>query len=143
MGGLPMRAFRAPVTISSEAQEFINTTSVESPTPITLDNIQEIRTSVSKDFLPSVRNVQARYRPDVVESSFADVPVQIVRAGDSVVNNDSVILYFFGGGFVTGDPTTDQLITAPLAHMTGATVYAPHYRLAPEHPYPAALDDGF
>jgi acetyl esterase/lipase len=51
------------------------------------------------------------------------------------------ILYLHGGGFVSCSPATHRPITAALARLTPAQVFAPEYRLAPEHPYPAALDD--
>lgn len=53
------------------------------------------------------------------------------------------ILFSFGGGFVQGSPLVDLPLIAPLAALTGAAVIAPAYRLAPEHPAPAALDDAF
>ncbi|MEI4196886.1 alpha/beta hydrolase [Roseovarius sp. E0-M6] len=53
------------------------------------------------------------------------------------------ILYGFGGGFVQGSPVEDLPIAAPLCAATGARVIIPDYRLAPEHPWPAAVDDGF
>jgi monoterpene epsilon-lactone hydrolase len=53
------------------------------------------------------------------------------------------ILYGFGGGFVQGSPMEDLSIIAPLCLMSGARVVIPDYRLAPEHPWPAAIDDGF
>ena len=53
------------------------------------------------------------------------------------------ILYAFGGGMVEGSPEEDLPIIAPLSALTGARVIVPDYRLAPEHPWPAALDDGF
>jgi acetyl esterase/lipase len=51
------------------------------------------------------------------------------------------ILYLHGGGYCIGSPATHRVITGHLAKATGATVYAPDYRLAPEHPHPAALED--
>ena len=53
----------------------------------------------------------------------------------------SDILYLFGGGFITGGPVEDLMISGKLASMTGRRVISPAYRLAPEHPFPAALDD--
>lgn len=53
------------------------------------------------------------------------------------------ILFGFGGGFVQGGPVEDLPIAAPLCAATGARVIIPDYRLAPEHPWPAAVDDGF
>jgi acetyl esterase/lipase len=52
-----------------------------------------------------------------------------------------VVLYLHGGGYCVGAPATHRAITGHLARLTGARVHAPDYRLAPEHPFPAALDD--
>jgi epsilon-lactone hydrolase len=51
------------------------------------------------------------------------------------------ILYFFGGGFVLGTPATRRKTAGHLALAAKARVLVPNYRLAPEHPFPAALDD--
>lgn len=51
------------------------------------------------------------------------------------------VLYLHGGAYIIGSPQTHQGLTGHLAKCSGATVYALDYRLAPEHPYPAALDD--
>jgi acetyl esterase len=51
------------------------------------------------------------------------------------------ILYLHGGGLVAGDLDTHAVIAQSLAHFAGCRVLALDYRLAPEHPFPAALDD--
>lgn len=51
------------------------------------------------------------------------------------------VLCLHGGGYVTGSPRTHRALAAHLAAATRAPVYVLDYRLAPEHPYPAALDD--
>ncbi|MEU7141988.1 alpha/beta hydrolase [Nocardia sp. NPDC046473] len=60
-------------------------------------------------------------------------PVRAARAG--------TILYFHGGGFVYGSPETAMPLTANLVTRTGFRAYSVDYRLAPEHPFPAAIDD--
>jgi acetyl esterase/lipase len=52
-----------------------------------------------------------------------------------------VILYMHGGGYVAGSPATHRPITAALARLTGRRVFSLDYRLAPEHRFPAALED--
>lgn len=52
-----------------------------------------------------------------------------------------VILYFHGGGYVLGSPRTHSKMLARLSHLSGQEICAPAYRLAPEHPFPAAFED--
>ena len=52
-----------------------------------------------------------------------------------------VVAYFHGGGWVQGDLETHHGLCARLAQRAGALVVAFDYRLAPEHPFPAAVDD--
>lgn len=51
------------------------------------------------------------------------------------------ILYLHGGGYVFGGLYTHQALVDEIAHTGNCSVYMPDYRLAPEHPFPAALDD--
>jgi epsilon-lactone hydrolase len=51
-----------------------------------------------------------------------------------------VMLYLHGGGYVVCSPRTHRPITAYFAHA-GFRVFCPDYRMAPEHPFPAAVDD--
>jgi cation diffusion facilitator CzcD-associated flavoprotein CzcO/acetyl esterase/lipase len=59
------------------------------------------------------------------------------RTGDA----GTAILYLHGGAFCLGSPASHRSITTRLALASGATVHVPDYRLAPEHPHPAALED--
>jgi acetyl esterase/lipase len=51
------------------------------------------------------------------------------------------LLWIHGGGYVTGHPAQNDALCAATAQELGILVVAPAYRLAPEHRYPAALDD--
>jgi acetyl esterase len=51
------------------------------------------------------------------------------------------VLYLHGGGWVVGSPEMSDPLCRRLVNLTGAVVVSLDYRLAPEHPYPAALDD--
>jgi epsilon-lactone hydrolase len=52
-----------------------------------------------------------------------------------------VVLYFHGGVYVLGDAAQDAALAAQIGRRTQAKVISVDYRLAPEHPYPAAVDD--
>lgn len=54
-----------------------------------------------------------------------------------------IVVYFHGGGFVVGDLDTHDNIARALAHASDCIVLSIDYRLAPEHPYPAATDDAW
>jgi acetyl esterase len=53
------------------------------------------------------------------------------------------IINFHGGGWVQGNPEQSQWLASRVAARTGAIVISPSYRLAPEHPFPAAIDDAW
>ncbi|MDU0204873.1 alpha/beta hydrolase [Paenibacillus sp. MAH-36] len=52
-----------------------------------------------------------------------------------------IILYFHGGSYIMGSPYTAMSVTANLVNKTRIRSVSLDYRLAPEHPFPAALDD--
>ena len=53
----------------------------------------------------------------------------------------ALLVYLHGGGFVVGSPASHRQTAARLARAAGARALLVDYRLAPEHPYPAALED--
>jgi monoterpene epsilon-lactone hydrolase len=64
-----------------------------------------------------------------------------VWPNDGVQTDGMVILYLHGGAYYMGSPATHRAVTTELANAARARVFALDYRLAPEHPFPAALDD--
>jgi acetyl esterase/lipase len=76
---------------------------------------------------------------DVRSGRLGRRPVEILTpaSGDA----GTTVLYLHGGGFSTGSPATHRALATHLAAASGATVHVLDYRLAPEHPFPAALED--
>ncbi|MFP4501962.1 MAG: alpha/beta hydrolase [Candidatus Hydrogenedentota bacterium] len=71
--------------------------------------------------------------------SVGAIPAAWITAGDAA--NKYTILYLHGGGYVIGSARTHAPLAARLSEVTGARCLVPDYRLAPEHPFPAAVDD--
>ncbi len=69
------------------------------------------------------------------------VLVTITRPTDPGGTGRPAVLYIHGGGMVVGTPQAEAIGIGRLARALDAVVVAPDYRLAPEHPFPAALDD--
>jgi len=69
------------------------------------------------------------------------LPVERITPKGSQGTPRHAILYLHGGAFVAGSPRTHRSVTRRLCALTGAQVLVPHYRLAPEHPFPAQLED--
>jgi phosphinothricin tripeptide acetyl hydrolase len=79
----------------------------------------------------------------------ADVKVETVTVGGvraerltpRTARDGAGILYMHGGGYCIGSPRSHRHLAAAIATAAETTVVLPDYRLAPEHPFPAALDD--
>ncbi|MFI6597524.1 alpha/beta hydrolase [Nonomuraea sp. NPDC050536] len=80
--------------------------------------------------------------PFVRDETAEGVPIRIYRAdrGDGAL---PVIVYFHGGGWVFGSVKRNDAQARDLAIRAGAVVVSVDYRLAPEHPFPAAADDAW
>ena len=70
------------------------------------------------------------------------IPLRLYRplgSKDTVVL--PVLVYYHGGGWVIGDLDTHDTLCREIANASGCAVVAVDYRMAPEHPFPAAVDD--
>ncbi|TKK75853.1 alpha/beta hydrolase [Herbidospora galbida] len=75
---------------------------------------------------------------EITDTEIAGVPVRIFRPAPGDL---PVVVYVHGGGFVFGSADVDDPMCRDLAVRAGALVVSIDYRLAPEHPFPAAVDD--
>lgn len=74
-----------------------------------------------------------------VSSGDHSVPVRIFTPNEDTLR--PVLLFFHGGGWVTGDIDSYDGVCADMAALTGCVVVSVDYQLAPEHPFPAGLED--
>ena len=79
-----------------------------------------------------------------VKTSFLQLPLPEQTLGARMYHGSRhrpLIIYFHGGGWTIGDLDTHHPFCLRLAHQTHCTVMSIDYRLAPEHPFPAAHED--
>jgi acetyl esterase len=106
--------------------------------------IEQVREAFTKLWTPAitggqadVRNVEDRALPTKVGCVNTRIYLPDER------ENLSMIMYFHGGGYVKGGVQDADPFCRRLANRTGRIVASVGYRLAPEHPFPAALDDAY
>jgi monoterpene epsilon-lactone hydrolase len=129
------RVIRIPPDMSPEAKKMLARPISDALRPQTLaerrqhtDTWQAHAGEVARKIFPA----------NVADGTMAGVPVRVVTpvAG---AKPDSVLLNIHGGGFNSDSGSLTESI--PIANLTGIKVVAVLYRLAPEHPFPAGLDD--
>jgi len=82
----------------------------------------------------------ARFGVEVAKGRVAGIPVKLVRKrGVDSAADGRLLINFHGGGFVLDSGSLTESI--PIAGLTGIPVTTVMYRMAPEHPFPAAVDD--
>ncbi len=75
----------------------------------------------------------------VTSTMLNGIHTEVVEVGGA--RADRTVVHFHGGGYCVGSARTELTWAAHLSATTGCRVMLPEYRLAPEHPHPAALDD--
>ena len=76
---------------------------------------------------------------DVHETEADGVPVRVYEPDDA----PATVVFFHGGGFVVGSLETHDPLCRLLTDRSGLRVVSVDYRLAPEHPFPAAVEDAY
>jgi acetyl esterase len=78
---------------------------------------------------------------DVPAGTLPAIPLRIYTP--RTAGQRSIVVYYHGGGYVLGDIAAYDNVCRQLCEDSGAVVVSVGYRLAPEHPYPAAVDDAW
>jgi len=131
------RIVPVPTTISPEAQKSLARVVSDAAKPTTLE---QRRTGTDKWQLGAGEDSKKLYPVRVAEDKIAGIPVRVVTPLTiAPEKRDRVLINLHGGGFNSDSGSLTESI--PIANLTGTKVIAVLYRLAPEHPFPAALDD--
>lgn len=136
---LNMQNWPLPDTVSPEGKA-ATAAAASQAMPDPLPPVADIRKLIDAMQAAMGTELQKRYDVRIEASTIAGVPVRIVYPkGVSALGDGPVLLNLHGGGFAIDSGSLTE--TIPIAARTGLPVVAVLYRLAPEHPYPAALDD--
>jgi epsilon-lactone hydrolase len=129
------RVIPIPPDLSPEAKKFLARQVSDAPNPQTL---AQRRSGTDAWQARAGAFSRTLYPVNVADDTIAGVPVRIVTplAG---MDPDRVLLNIHGGGFNSDSGSLTESI--PIANLTRMKVVAVLYRLAPEHPFPAGLDD--
>jgi acetyl esterase len=111
--------------------------------PVNHQTVSEARTTAEStaDELFGVKDTVGAIREATIPGPRGHIPVRIYTptTGDS----GAALVYFHGGGWVFGSVNTHDGVCRALARRAGLTVVSVNYRLAPEHRFPAALEDAW
>jgi len=110
--------------------------------PTDLTNMTQLRIARALVVWPSrvVAGVEVSARTASAGPSSRDVVVVTYSRSDRV-GPSGAVLWIHGGGLVMGDPKQSHALCSQMADELGIVVVSVDYRLAPEHPFPAGLDD--
>jgi acetyl esterase len=91
--------------------------------------------------LPTDERVTVSNRPVPASEDQPEIPVRTYAPADNGARPRPGVVFFHGGAFVMGDMYTEEQRCLRYAADADCVVVSVEYRLAPEHPYPAAIDD--
>lgn len=103
--------------------------------------VDEARRARDRIALEAERPPVARVEERSISRPGGRLPVRVYRG--TAEGPLPVLVYLHGGGWVVGSLETHDVLCRWLANATPCTVVSVGYRLAPEHPYPAALEDAY
>jgi epsilon-lactone hydrolase len=131
------RVVPVPTTISPEAQKMLARVELDAAVPQTLE---ERRSGTDKWQAGAGEQFKKLYPVNVASDTIAGVPVRVITPVTiAAEKRDRVLMNLHGGGFNSDSGSLSE--TIPIANLSGIKVIAVLYRLAPEHPFPAGLDD--
>ena len=81
----------------------------------------------------------ARYGVRVTDTTLGGLPARRFEPAGGLADGERILLNFHGGGFMVDSGSMTENV--PIAALTGLPVVSVLYRMAPEHPFPAAVDD--
>ncbi len=146
----PARPVDPPGTVSIEAQAAIRNGSPMAavlftdpePDPHDKDAWRHFVAAREAAAAPFMARVPERFPGDVADHALdRTTHYEITPATSPAPDGPIVALYLHGGGYTSGSGRHAALLAMPFAHRLGIRTWSPDYRMPPDHPFPAAVDD--
>ena len=107
--------------------------------------VNELQPDEARKMYRASRGALQPELPDVAElrdlSAASDIPLRLYRGIGTRTGPLPVLVFYHGGGYVIGDLDTHDYVCRKIANVARCCVIAVDYRLAPEHKFPAAVED--
>ena len=135
-GGIPPPAGAPadkPRVVSQESVEYLQKLRKNTPFGTSDFNLEQLRAGMGTRREPTIKDCQ------LIRSKIGEIPCEWVLAPGA--DPDVRLLYLHGGGFVSGSGAFYLTLAAHISAAAKCAVLLPDYRLAPEHPFPAGLED--
>jgi acetyl esterase len=102
--------------------------------------VEDVRDMMSKGSMPQKKEQVKSVKDSHFEHHGFKIPCRLYEPENS---GNELIIYFHGGGFIFGDRELFDGVARRAAKTSGCKVLSVEYRLAPEHKFPAAVDDAY
>ncbi len=130
------------MAVKPEVQAFLDLLAQLAPPEPPEPRVSEVREQYRQLYAMVSGPEVAQVVEQTIPGSGGAIPVRVYTP-DTGSAPRPVLVWFHGGGFVIGDLDTTDNTARSLASRAGIVVVSVGYRLAPEHPFPAAVDDAF
>ncbi len=145
---VPARVIPAPTDVSAELRRSIAGTFTPAELaavrtiPKTADEWRDLRARSAAADARTLADMRAAFAVTIAPRIIAGVKTWVVTPAEvAPENRERVLVHLHGGAYVFNGGETAAIEAIPMAHFGRITVISVDYRLAPEHPFPAALDD--
>jgi acetyl esterase len=130
--------------LDRHAKRFLDMLAIAGPASEASVSVEERRQSFAKLMGFSGRNeADVAWQDRAIPGPGGSIALRVFTPAALRCEPSAGLVYFHGGGMVAGSLDTHHALCAALATASGCRLIAVDYRLAPEHPFPAALDDGY
>jgi acetyl esterase/lipase len=142
-GSVQIPSFRVPFSSfgSEEARQAFIALRQSNPAPATTD-IAVLRAHYAKFAETTAAKLKARFPVETEDQRIGGIAVRVVRTKDAARRDPSrLLICLHGGTFMWGERIQAEVESIAIASTSGIDVVGVDYREAPEHPFPAAVDD--